>query len=249
MPVRGRLLSILALAALLTACGGASAGPQTASVEPPPPPTGANAVTVSPFDAGTDATTGNGSAVKPAFPAATPSGVLALAAQHPNGRVTYATLLDGSQGEMTLARQGEKGLVAITRDTGTVRVGVNLGDSSIAWVCVTKGAEAPTCKRRDFDHHGADALATAALLIGEDRLRQIAARISSTADAGLEVQTRANRIDASCLTGTDASEGNLMVCVSPSGFVTDTEEGSTIARAAQVSPDVSPQELTPAGLG
>lgn len=249
MLARGRLLPILIAAAALAACGGSTAGPQTQSAEPAPPPTGANAVTVSPFDAGTGATTSADAAATPAFPAETPAGVLALAAQHPNGRVVYATLLDGTQGEMTLARQGDRALVAITRDTGTVRVGVNLADSSISWVCVTQGADAPTCRKRDFGNHGADALATAALLVGEDRVRQIASRIATTSDARLEVQTRANQVDASCLTGTDASAGNLLVCVSPSGFVTDTQEGSTIARAARVSPDVDPQELVPASVG
>jgi len=41
----------------------------------------------------------------------------------------------------------------------------------------------------------------------------------------------------------------LLVCVSPSGFVTDTEEGATIARASEVSPTVDPAELNPAGIG
>ena len=60
-----------------------------------------------------------------AFPAETPSGVLDLAGQHPDGRVTYAILHDGSQGEMTIARLGPKAMIAITTDAGTTRVGVD----------------------------------------------------------------------------------------------------------------------------
>jgi len=38
-----------------------------------------------------------------------------------------------------------------------------------------------------------------------------------------------------------------MVCVSPSGFITDAEQGGTIARANTVSPDVDPTVLSPDG--
>ena len=115
----GRLLPLLAIAAVLAACGGATAGPQTQSAAPPPPPTGANAVTISPFDAGTDTAAGAttaANATQAIFPAETPSGVLALAAQHPNGQVVYATVVGGTQGELTLARLGDKALVAVTGD-------------------------------------------------------------------------------------------------------------------------------------
>jgi len=246
-----RLLPVLALTAVLAACGGAtSSGPQTQSAEPAPPPTGANAVTISPFDAGTDTAAGAttaANATQAIFPAETPSGVLALAAQHPNGQVIYATVVGGTQGELTLARLGDKALVAVTGDSGTTRVGVNLANSAITWVCVTQGADTPTCKKQDFDRNGATALATAAQLVGEDTARQIAAKVAAASDGGLQVQTRANQIDASCLTGTEPSGGNLMVCVSPSGFITDTEQNGTIARASTVTPDVDPKTLNMGG--
>lgn len=241
-----RLLPVLALTTVLAACGGGASAPQTQTAEPAPPPTGANAVTISPFEAETGQTTSADSGTAQAvFPAETPSGVLALAAQHPNGQVVYATIVDGTQGELTLARLGDKALVAVTGDTGTTRVGVNLANSSITWVCVTQGADTPTCKKKDFDRHGAIALATAAQLVGEDTARQIAAKVAAASDGGLQVQTRANQVDASCLTGTEASGGNLMVCVSPSGFITDTEQNGTIARASTVTPDVDPKVLKP----
>lgn len=243
----GRLLPLLAAALLLAACGGATAESQAPTAEPAPPATGANAVTISPFDAGTGATTSEADAtpVQPLFPAESPSGVLALAAQHPNGRVVYATILNGSQGELTLARDGDQAMVAVTGDAGTTRVGVRLGDSSIRWVCVTEGADEPICKARDFKGYGAAALAAAAQLVGEDTARQITAKVAAASDGGLEVQTRANGVDASCLTGTEANGGNLMVCVSPSGFITDTEQGGTIARADVVSPEARPGDFKP----
>ncbi|MGI9186490.1 MAG: hypothetical protein ACR2J9_03040 [Gaiellales bacterium] len=243
--VARRLLPLLALTAVLAACGGSASAPPTQSVDPPPPPTGANAVTISPFEAETGQTTSADSGTAQAvFPAETPSGVLALAAQHPDGQVVYATIVDGTQGELMLARLGDKALVAVTGDSGTTRVGVNLATSSITWVCVTQGADTPTCKKQDFDRNGAIALATAAQLVGEDTARQIAAKVAAASDGGLQVQTRANQVDASCLTGTEASGGNLMVCVSPSGFITDTEQNGTIARASTVTPDVDPKALT-----
>lgn len=241
-----RLAPLILLSALLAACGGSASTPPTQSAEPAPPPTGANAVTISPFEAGAESgeATVTGSGVDAIFPAETPAGVLALAAQHPDGEVVYATILDGMQGELTLARLGNKALVRVTGDDGTTRVGVNLTTSSITWVCVVQGADAPTCRKQDFDRHGARALATAAQLVGEDAARQIAAKVAAASDGGLQVQTRANQVDASCLTGTEPSGASLMVCVSPSGFITDTEQGGTIARADAVSPDVDPASLT-----
>jgi hypothetical protein len=248
--VRARLLLPIVIAGLLAACGGASSEPQTASVAPPPPATGENAVTVSPLEESTGTATDEGvDASAPVFPAESPSDVLALAAQHPNGRVLYATILDGRQGELVLAREGDKGLVAVTGDEATVRVGVNLVDSSIRWVCVSRPGDPATCKQRDFKSYGANALAVAAQLVGEDAARQIASRIANTSDGALAVQTRANAVDASCLTGTDADGSALMVCVSPSGFITDTQQSGTIAQADQVSPTVDPKELEPSDIG
>ena len=232
----------LLITATLAACGG-SATPNTTAPLPPPPATGANAITISPFDqSGTDTAATGGQAI---FPAPDPQGVLALAAQRPNGRVRYSTMLDGAQAEMTILRSGPRGVVSITRDSNTVRVGVNLDDASIAWVCVTEGAARPVCRRQDIDDQGSSALATAALLVGEDRLRQIVTRITGAADAYLEVTKRAGGVDASCLTGTAAGAGDLRLCVTPSGFVTDIEEGPTRATAIEVSPNVQPSELEP----
>ncbi len=245
-PIAGLAL-LMALA--LGACGGGDEPPPGASVAPPPPATGANAVTVSPFD-GEGITTGAeeepASPTEAVFPAPDPQGLLALAALHPDGKVVYATLLDGARGELAIVRQGGVGVVEVTRETTTVRVGVRLDDASITWVCVTEGADEPRCRQRDVDDLGSSALATAALLVGEDRVRQIAARATEAADANLEVEARAGGVvDASCLTGTSAGVGDLRVCVSPSGFVTDTEEGPTSATAMEVNPDVDPLELQP----
>jgi hypothetical protein len=241
-----RLAPLLLVSAVLAACGGSIPAPQTQSIEPAPPATGANAVTISPFETtGGETTSADAGTAQAVFPAESPSGVLALAAQHPDGQVVYATVVDGTQGELTLARLGNKALVAVTGDSGTTRVGVNLATSSITWVCVTQGADTPTCSRQDVDRRGATALATAAQLVGEDTARQIAAKVAAASDGGLQVQTRANQIDASCLTGTEPSGGNLMVCVSPSGFITDTEQNGAIARAGTVTPDVDPKVLKP----
>lgn len=250
-PVR-RVTLLAGLALLVTlasaACGGGDTAPPASSVAPPPPATGANAVTVSPFD-GEGATTGDDEPASPTeavFPAPDPQGLLSLAALHPDGKVVYATLLDGARGELTVIRQGGVGVVEVTRETSTVRVGVRLDDASITWVCVTEAAEETRCRQRDIDDLGSSALATAALLVGEDRVRQIAARASEAADVNLEVEGRAGGVvDASCLTGTSAGVGDLRVCVSPSGFVTDTEEGPTSATAMEVTPDVDPLELQP----
>lgn len=250
MRLRQELFVFLLALTVLAGCGGSSASPRTATITPPPPPTGENAVTISPFDTtGTDTTSTNMANGQPLFPAPDPRGVLALAAQHPDGRIVYATVLDGTQGEMIIARLGNSGLVATTLDAKTVRVGIDLTDSSIVWVCVTTGADTPKCRNHDFESEGANALARAALLVGEEHVRQITARVASTSDGTLDVQTRANKVDASCLRGTDTGVGNLLICVSPSGFVTDTEMGPTIASASEVSPTVDPAELNPAGIG
>ena len=179
-----------------------------------------------------------------AFPALDPQGVLALAAQRPDGRVRYEAVLDGTSQEIIITRLASRAAVTVTREGRTVRVGVNLDDASIRWTCVIEGVSTPRCRNRDFDNEGSNALAAAAILVGEDRLRQIVTRISGAADVTLEDRVRAQGVDASCLAGT-VDGGNLLVCVSPSGFVTDTEEGPTRATAVEVTPDVNPADLEP----
>jgi len=246
--VRGsRLLAPAALlcAVFLAACGTTRTAPPDTAVTPPPPATGQNAVTISPFD---QSDAGEADVAEPTeaiFPAEDPQGLVLLAGQHPDGRIAYETMLDGSRGEMTVIRSGASGVVALTRDGRTVRVGVDLAEATILWVCISDGLREPTCRRQDRDDEGSSVLATAALLIGEDRVRQIATRAIASADASLEVDQRADGVDASCLTGTSPGMGDLRVCVSPSGFVTDTEEGPTRATAYEVTNEVDPLELQP----
>ena len=242
MRAPGRFLPLVAAGLALAGCGGAASGPNTTGAEPPPPATGANTVTVSPFGSATqEAATTTAAAV---FPAETPSGVLDLAAQHPDGRVTYAILHDGSQGELTITRLGPAAAVAITTDAGTTRVGVDVEGPAITWVCTSATGEDPTCQRDDAGGAGAKALATAAALVGEDRTRQLVAAASATSDANVAVRTQANQVDASCVTGSGAS-GALVLCVSPSGFITDAEGDGQIARAISVTPDVAKADLQP----
>lgn len=243
MRAPGRLLPLAAAALALVGCGGATSGPNTTGAAPPPPPTGANTVTVSPFGSATqdDAPTTAAVAV---FPAETPSGVLDLAAQHPDGRVTYAIVHEGSQGELTVTRLGTAATVAVTTDAGTTRVGVDIDGPSIRWVCTAAVGEDPACYRDDAGGAGAKALATAAALVGEDRVRQLVAAASATSDANVAVRTQANQVDASCVSGSGAA-GALVLCVSPSGFVTDAEGDGQIARAISVTPDVAQSDLDP----
>ncbi len=243
---RRGLMGLAVVAILVSACGGSSSTPPLTTATPPPPATGANVITISPFDESEkDSTATGGASTTPIFPAPDPAGMLALAALHPDGRIVYATVLDGTQGELTIARLGNSAMVATTRDSKTVRVGMDLTDSSITWVCVTEGADTPKCRNRDFKSEGSNALARAALLVGEDHVRQIASRITGTPDATLKVRLRANNIDASCLSGTQGGSGGLLICVSPSGFITDTKDGATIARASKVKTTFDPAELQP----
>lgn len=241
MRAGGRLLPLIAAGAILAACGGGTSGPNTLSAAPPPPATGANTVTISPFGGSTGATTsgGGGQAV---FPAETPTGVLDLAAQHPDGRVRYATALDGAQGEMTIARLGDRAAIAVTDGAETIRVGIDLRADAIAWVCSEPADGAPTCAKRDASHRGADALAFAARLIGDERLREITASAAAASDAAVEVRRQANGVDASCVSGSGAG-GAYLVCVSPSGFVTDAEGDGAIARALRVEATVSAADV------
>ena len=247
MRAGGRLLPLVAAALLLGACGGGSSGPNTSAAEPPPPPTGANTVTISPLGGGSGSSTAasGGAAV---FPAETPSGVLDLAAQHPDGRVRYATIVDGGQGELAVARLGSRAAIAVSDDAATTRVGLDLDRDAIAWVCFAPAAGDQTCSKSDAEHRGADALALAAQLIGDERIRQIAASASAAADATVEVRRQANGVDASCVSGSGAS-GAYLLCVSPSGFVTDAEGDGAIARALHVDPTVAAADVAQPASG
>jgi hypothetical protein len=208
--------------------------------DPPPPPTGENLVTISALDEPDAAAPADpGSAV---FPATDPQEILALAAQHPNGRVVYATTIDGVAGFLSITRGAGKGVVAYAQDGRTVRVGVDLEEAEITWTCVETDGLTPDCADGDIDKRGAAALATAALLTGEDRIRQLVSRLTGNTTAQLGEEQRAG-VDASCLTGTVEEIGRLVVCVSPSGFLTDIAEGSTSALAVEVRTEIDPAEL------
>ena len=245
MRAPGRLIPLLAAGVLLAACGGGTSGPVTTGAEPPPPPTGENTVTISPFGtSGADADATTAAAAEPIFPAETPSGVLDLATQHPDGRVTYAIVQDGAQGELTIARLGGSAMVAITTAAGTTRVGVDVDGPAITWVCTSQAGDDPACATDDPGGAGAKALAAAAALVGEERVRELVAAASAASDANVAVRTQADGVDASCVTGSGAG-GSTVICVSPSGFVTDAEGGGLIARAVSVSPDVAQADVEP----
>lgn len=238
------LLLTLVLAA---GCGGAGMEPVPVSnPEPPPPPTGENAVTISALDEpGAEGEVAAGDVV---FPAETPEDILALAAQHPDGRVVYATTLDGAKGYLSITRGAGKGVVAYAQDGRTTRVGVDLENATITWTCTETDGAVPDCADGDVDQRGAVALATAALLVGEDRVRQLVSRLTGNTSAQLGDESRAG-VDASCLTGTVEDIGRLAVCVSPSGFVTDAVEGATSAIAVEVRNAIDTADLArPSGI-
>ncbi|MFM7692817.1 MAG: hypothetical protein ACKO7U_00715, partial [Actinomycetota bacterium] len=118
----GRIAALIAACALLTACGLTRTEPPDTAVAPPPPATGENAVTISPFDDQGDGAEDAAEPSQAVFPAEDPQGLLDLAAQHPDGKVVYEMSLDGRQGELTVIRAGDAGVVAVSRDDRTVRV-------------------------------------------------------------------------------------------------------------------------------
>lgn len=110
---RRLLVLAAALAALVAGCGG-DEPVQTSTAAPPPDPTGSNAQTISPFDTlGTAAPGVETGSV--AFPALDPQGVLALAAQRPDGRVRYEAVLDGTSQEIIITRLASRAAVTVTR--------------------------------------------------------------------------------------------------------------------------------------
>ena len=239
--------TLLLTLALVAGCGGAGMDPVPVSnPDPPPPPTGETAITISALDEpGAEGEAEPGETV---FPAEAPEDILALAAQHPDGRVVYATTLDGAEGYLSITRGAGKGVVAYAQDGRTTRVGVDLENATITWTCTESDGTTPDCADGDVDQRGAIALATAALLVGEDRVRQLVSRLTGNTSAQLGDESRAG-VDASCLTGTVEDIGRLAVCVSPSGFVTDAVEGSTGAIAVEVRNAIGAADLArPSGI-
>ena len=237
------------LALALAACGGGASGPNTQGAAPPPPATGANTVTISPLDGAGGTTAQAAASGGAAFPASSASGVLDLAAQHPDGRVTYATVVDGAQGVLTVTRLGPRGVVGVDDGAADTRVGVEVATGSIAWVCVAPAGSAFACSAKDdAAGHGAKALATAARLLGDERLRQLAAAAGAASDAGVGVRTQADGVDASCVSGSGAS-GVHLLCVSPSGYVTAAEGDGLIARASGVEKAVAAADVARPATG
>jgi hypothetical protein len=254
-------LAVLALAAaLLAGCGGGggsdddatstAAGSSPAETGEAPEP---DIASVTEAAAGADDSTvtvdpepvtqEDQDAPRPPFPAPDAAGVVALALQQPAGRVVYDVAFPEGSYVLTLANDGERGLVHQSQDTGDVWIGADLGSSAISFFCTALPDAPADCRSGDPDGTAVATARELAAVVGTSFIQATFGPVAALP----EVQTGTDQqVDhsVSCLAA--SVEGNdLRLCVTEEGYVTEIRAGGTRALAREIVEEVDAGELEP----
>jgi hypothetical protein len=237
MPRVGRRLATLALVApamALVACGGGTA---TA------PDTGGGA----PLTVATTPAGASGPQTAAAFPATTPAAVIALAGLRPPGVARYHVTVHSDSGDVSydleVASNGQRARLHQTQPTGEVWVGLNVATRAVTYLCTADPGGTPSCKVGDPDGLGEQTAEAISKLLGNDVIQSTfgAAAASTGATVGPDVQADT---PVSCMAATGPG-GDLRLCATADGRITELTDGGTRALATSVSPDVTAADLDP----
>jgi hypothetical protein len=180
---------------------------------------------------------------RPPFPAPDAAGVVALAMQQPPGKVTYDVAFPEGAYRLTLANDGDRGVVHQTQDTGDVWIGANVKEGSISFFCTALPDAPADC--RSGDPQGT-AVATAreiAQVVGADFIQRTFGPVAALPDVQVAADQQLAQ-PVSCL-ATTVEGSDLRLCATENGHVTEIKAGDTRALAAEVSDDVADGDLDP----
>jgi hypothetical protein len=227
--------ALLAAALMLIACGG---GRATA------PDTGGGP----PLTAATAPTGGaTGPSTTAGFPATTPAGVLQLASERPTGVARYHVTVHSASGSLSydleIASNGQRARLHQTQPTGEVWVGLNVATNAITYSCTADPGGTPSCKVGDPDGVGAQTAEAISRLLGNDVIQSTfgAAAAGAGATVGPDVQADT---PVSCMAAS-GSGGDLRLCATADGHITELTDGGTRALATSVTSAVTTADLDP----
>jgi hypothetical protein len=229
---------VVLIALVVVGCGGGTAAAPT--VTAPEPPVSTATVT------GQAPTT---TAERPAltFPATTPTEVLALAGQRPNGVAAYSVEVAGSDTTagvsytVELASDGTRARIHQLQPEGQTWIGLDLASNTVSFVCTAPTDQTLVCHDGDPDSEGARAAERISRVLGNDFVTNVFAPIAAQSTGVFVGNDNQAQVPVSCL----ASETGGRLCVSRSGFITQISAAGVTALAQSVSTDVTTADLDP----
>ncbi len=253
------LLAVLALgAALLAGCGGGgddddqdTTAADSAAVDTGQAPE-PDVASVTEAVSGSDATVTvdpepftepEDDAPRPPFPAPDAAGVVALAMQQPPGRVVYDVAFPEGSYVLTLANDGERGLVHQSQDTGDVWIGAELGSSAIAFFCTALPDAPADCRSGDPDGTAVATAREIAQVVGTSFVQATFGPVAALPEVQTGTDEQVGR-SVSCL-ATSVEGNDLRLCATEEGFVTEIRAGETRALAREVVDEVAEGDLDP----
>jgi hypothetical protein len=227
-------LALLAPAMAFAACGGGTAtAPDTGGGAPLTVATAPGAV--------------SGPSTTATFPATSPAGVIQLAGLRPAGVARYHVTVHSDSGDLAydleIASNGQRARLHQTQPTGEVWVGLNVATRAVTYLCTADPGGMPSCKVGDPDGLGAQTAEAISKLLGNDVIRSTfaAAAASTGATVGPDVEADT---PVSCMAAS-GPDGDLRLCATADGRITELTAGGTRALATSVSPDVTAADLDP----
>lgn len=228
--------ALLTIGALLGAgCGGGSAtAPGTTS--------GTIAI-------GSDTATGPPVRETLPFPASNGADVLALAGLRPPGKTVYDVTIGATDTTpeatytVEITSDDTRSRLHQSQTEGDVWVGFDIASRSIAFLCTAESGGQPTCGAGDPDGSAGRTASAIARLLGNEVVESTFAGIPGSSGSGVGPDQQAG-VDVSCLAGT-GPVGDVRLCVSKSGFITELSAGSTHVLATSVTKDVAAADLDP----
>jgi hypothetical protein len=229
---------LVLVAALLAGCGGGSAtatgGTGAASAV-------AGGATAAPATSARAPTR-----PKVPFPAKSGENVIALALLRPPGKMSYHVTLGGDQPleyDLDLASDDRTAVMHQRQQTGELWVAFDVGRQAVQWSCSAPAGGTPECKRGDPDGKAARAAGAVARIFGNAVVQGTFAPVVGGPGTGVGQDTEAD-LDVSCL-ASSLDTGDVRLCATKEGFITELTAGPTRVLATSVSGDVTPGDLQP----
>jgi hypothetical protein len=230
---RGPALAGVPIVLLAVACGGGTAtAPDTGN--------GSSLTVASTPVGGTGAV-----ATIPAFPATTAAGVIQLATLRPNGVATYHVTVTSGSGELAydleVASTGERARLHQTQASGEVWVGMNVRTRAITYMCTAAAGQSPSCKAGDPDGVGTTTAQAIARLLGNDVIEATFGAVAAAPGTTVATDTQLGT-PVSCMAAASPA-GDLRLCATADGQITELTAAGTKAVATSISADVSAADV------
>jgi hypothetical protein len=173
--------------------------------------------------------------------------VIQLAGLRPAGVARYHVTATSANGDVTydveFAANARRARLHQVQAAGEVWVGINVATRAVTYLCTADPGAAPTCQAGDPDGTGARTAEAIARVFGNDVLQSTFGAAASAAGTTVGPDV-AMGLPVSCMASSGPG-GDLRLCVTADGRITELTAAGTKAVATFVAPTASPADLDP----